>query len=194
MAGELVLIVWVVTTLPTMAFLVVFYWRRLVASVWLPAPQPPICSRRAPFVAPAPEDPALRSKWIKRWAITGSVTVVLLLTFWSSGMAGSARHDDTGLTPSWWVTFWYNFLGTLMLIPWSESIADGLAGCWFLYSWHKGLPLPNRRPSWRKERWCFGIGIWIWCLVASLETAYFWTVRHTSNLDLRDPSSAGLHW
>ena len=44
-------IIWYTTTTPAAFALLVFYWRRLVATPWLPPPQPPLCSRRPPFLA-----------------------------------------------------------------------------------------------------------------------------------------------
>eukprot|EP01043_Picozoa_sp_COSAG02_P099670 COSAG02_NODE_35777_length_463_cov_1.549451_1_plen_113_part_01 len=96
-------IIWYSTTTPAAFLLLAFYWRRLVADVWLPVPQPPLCSRRPPFLAKAPLDENIKAKWLRRWIITGTVAAVVIVTLASSGLAGRVRHDEQGLQPSWFV-------------------------------------------------------------------------------------------
>jgi hypothetical protein len=153
---------------------VTWYWRRLVASAWLRPPQPPLCSRRPPFVVKQPDDSELRSKWRVRWSITLGVTVFILTTFHSMEAARTWSHDSQGMEPSYWVVFWYNIFGALFVVPWSECLGDALSGAAFLVARHQQKPLPNSRPNWLKERWLLSMCLWLLCTVAGLNTAYFW--------------------
>ena len=174
-----VAILWIVGTLPTTVLALVWYWRRLVARVWLTPPQPPLCSRRPPFLAKSPDDPPLRRKWLVRWGITVGTVIFVVVVFHSADAARTWTHDSwteesQGLEPSYWVIVWYNIFGALLLVPWSECMCDAMAGAAFLYARHRQLPLPNSRPNWLKERWLLSMCMWLLCSLAGLNTAYFW--------------------
>ena len=89
-----VAILWIVGTLPTTVFAVVWYWRRLVARVWLVPPQPPLCSRRPPFLAKSPGDPPMRRKWLVRWGITVGTVIFFVVVFHSADAARTWTHDS----------------------------------------------------------------------------------------------------
>ncbi len=187
-----VMILWIVGTLPTTVVAVVWYWRRLVARVWLVPPQPPLFSRRPPFFAKSPDDPPLRRKWLTRWCITVATVVFLLLVFHSADAARTWTHDSwtedsQGLEPSYWVMVWYNILGVLILVPWSECMCDTMAGVAFLYARHRQLPLPNSRPNWLKERWFLSMCMLLLCSLAGLNTAYFWGSDTASVVEVQVP-------
>lgn len=173
-------IIWIVGTIPATIVAVVWYWRRLVARVWLAPPQPPLCTRRPPFLAKSPDDPSLRRKWLVRWGITKIGTVIFLaIVFHSADAARTWTHDawtedSQGLEPSYWVTLWYNVLGALLLVPWSECLCDMLSGAAFLIARRQQIPLPNSRPNWLKERWALSMCVWLLCSLAGLNTGYFW--------------------
>lgn len=174
-----VTIAWIAGTLPTLVFAVMWYWRRLVVRAWLVPPQPPLCSRRPPFLAKSPDDPFLRRKWLVRWSITVGTAVFLVVVLHSADAARTWTHDSwtadsQGLEPSYWVTVWYNIFGALWLIPWSECLSDMLSGAAFLIARHRQLPLPSSRPNWPKERWLISMCMWLLCSLAGLNTGYFW--------------------
>ena len=194
--ASLVGIIWFATTTPAAFALLVFYWRRLVATPWLPPPQPPIFSRRPPFLAsprashdraltlslraelrsllPTAADAAMGAKWRRKWLVTGVAITFAVLALSSSGLATRLRHDDSGLEPSYWVMLWYNVLGTLIIVPYSESLTDAATGIAHLVARQRGLPLPNSRKNWLQERWCCAVGIWALCALAAVDEAYYW--------------------
>ena len=194
--ASLVGIIWFATTTPAAFALLVFYWRRLVATPWLPPPQPPIFSRRPPFLAsprashdraltlspraelrsllPTAADAAMGAKWRRKWLVTGVAITFAILALSSSGLATRLRHDDSGLEPSYWVMLWYNVLGTLIIVPYSESLTDAATGIAHLVARQRGQPLPNTRKNWLQERWCCAVGIWALCALAAVDEAYYW--------------------